>query len=65
MRTVCVYGGVPKHPQIQALRSGVEVVVGTPGRMEDLLNDGALKLNQVGRAGSGLATNRDCGVGMD
>ncbi|KXZ43232.1 hypothetical protein GPECTOR_97g770 [Gonium pectorale] len=47
VRTVCVYGGVPKPPQIAALRTGVEVVVGTPGRMEDLLQDGALKLSKV------------------
>lgn len=48
MRTVCVYGGVPKQPQLAALKEGVEVVVGTPGRMEDLMNDGALSLKQVG-----------------
>ncbi|GFR43801.1 hypothetical protein Agub_g4925 [Astrephomene gubernaculifera] len=47
VHTVCVYGGVPKPPQISAIRGGVEVVVGTPGRMEDLLNDGVLKLSQV------------------
>ncbi|GIL46598.1 hypothetical protein Vafri_3565 [Volvox africanus] len=47
MRTVCVYGGVPKGPQVAALKSGVEILVGTPGRMEDLLNDGVLQLKQV------------------
>ncbi|EFJ51752.1 hypothetical protein VOLCADRAFT_103394 [Volvox carteri f. nagariensis] len=47
VRTVCVYGGVPKGPQVAALKSGVEVVVGTPGRMEDLLNDGVLQLKKV------------------
>ncbi|GLC47500.1 hypothetical protein PLESTB_000847600 [Pleodorina starrii] len=47
MRTVCVYGGVPKGPQVGALKGGVEIVVGTPGRMEDLLNDGVLQLKQV------------------
>lgn len=31
--------------QVDVLRRGVEVVVGTPGRMEDLMNDGILKLN--------------------
>jgi hypothetical protein len=50
--SVCVYGGVPKPPQVAALRSGVDIVVGTPGRLEDLLQDGACKL-QVG-AGAGL-----------
>jgi ATP-dependent RNA helicase DBP3 len=41
---VCVYGGVPKGPQVQALRAGVDVVVGTPGRLEDLMGDGVCKL---------------------
>lgn len=31
--------------QVEALRRGVEVVVGTPGRMEDLMNDSILKLH--------------------
>lgn len=43
----CVYGGVPKHPQVSALRAGVDIVVGTPGRLADLMQDGACKL-QVG-----------------
>ncbi|KAF6260407.1 P-loop containing nucleoside triphosphate hydrolase protein [Scenedesmus sp. NREL 46B-D3] len=45
--SVCVYGGVPKHPQVSALRSGVDIVVGTPGRLEDLMQDGACKLHNV------------------
>lgn len=45
--SVCVYGGVPKGPQIAALRSGVDIVVGTPGRLEDLMQDGACKLQNV------------------
>lgn len=44
VRTVCVYGGVPKGPQVAACRSGVEVIVGTPGRLEDLMNDNVAKL---------------------
>jgi len=44
---VCVYGGVPKGPQVQALRAGVDVVVGTPGRLEDLMGDGVCKLKSV------------------
>jgi len=43
----CVYGGVPKQPQIAALRAGVDIVVGTPGRLEDLMQDGACKLQNV------------------
>src|SRR5699024_3335899 len=37
-----VYGGAPYGPQLRALRMGVDVVVGTPGRMIDLLERGAL-----------------------
>eukprot|EP00566_Odontella_aurita_P035991 CAMPEP_0113549756 /NCGR_PEP_ID=MMETSP0015_2-20120614/13611_1 /TAXON_ID=2838 /ORGANISM="Odontella" /LENGTH=577 /DNA_ID=CAMNT_0000450503 /DNA_START=118 /DNA_END=1847 /DNA_ORIENTATION=+ /assembly_acc=CAM_ASM_000160 len=36
-RTVCCYGGANKFPQIQAFERGVEVVVATPGRLNDLL----------------------------
>lgn len=44
-RCVCIYGGVPKKDQVDALRRGVEIVVGTPGRLEDLMNEGSCKLN--------------------
>ena len=37
VRTACVYGGVPKVPQIQELRKAPEVLVATPGRLCDLL----------------------------
>ena len=43
VRTLCVYGGVPKPPQAAALRKGIEIVVATPGRLEDLLADGACR----------------------
>lgn len=43
----CVYGGVPKGPQVSSLRAGVDIVVGTPGRLEDLMQDGACKLHNV------------------
>lgn len=45
---VCVlYGGVPIGPQTQALKDGVELVVGTPGRILDHLRRGNLDLSQV------------------
>uniref|UniRef100_A0A7S0R477 RNA helicase n=1 Tax=Chlamydomonas leiostraca TaxID=1034604 RepID=A0A7S0R477_9CHLO len=47
VRSVCVYGGVPKKEQVDALRRGVEIVVGTPGRLEDLMNDGVCVLSEV------------------
>jgi superfamily II DNA/RNA helicase len=46
-RFVTVYGGVPYEPQLGALKSGVDVVVGTPGRLLDLANRRALDLSHV------------------
>lgn len=37
IRSVCCYGGSSKYPQIAALERGVEVVIATPGRLNDLL----------------------------
>ncbi|WP_146842347.1 DEAD/DEAH box helicase [Cellulomonas composti] len=48
VRVVQVYGGRAYEPQIDALTSGVEVVVGTPGRMIDLLKQRHLDLSHVG-----------------
>jgi superfamily II DNA/RNA helicase len=46
-RSITVYGGVPYEPQLDALRTGVEVVVGTPGRLLDLASRRALDLSHV------------------
>ena len=46
-RILTVYGGVPYEPQLEALKRGVEVVVGTPGRLLDLANRGSLDLSHV------------------
>eukprot|EP00262_Sarcandra_glabra_P000651 TRINITY_DN1078_c0_g2_i1.p1 TRINITY_DN1078_c0_g2~~TRINITY_DN1078_c0_g2_i1.p1 ORF type:complete len:665 (-),score=142.95 TRINITY_DN1078_c0_g2_i1:198-2192(-) len=45
--TMCVYGGVPISSQMRTLDYGVDVVVGTPGRIIDLLKRGALNLSEV------------------
>ncbi|GMH14977.1 hypothetical protein Nepgr_016818 [Nepenthes gracilis] len=45
--TVCVYGGVSYNIQQNALNRGVDVVVGTPGRIIDLVNSNSLKLGEV------------------
>lgn len=47
IRCVSVYGGVSKHPQKQALAKGFEVVVATPGRLVDLLQEGYCDLSNV------------------
>lgn len=46
-KCVCLYGGVPKPPQIQALRQGVNVVVATPGRLMDLVESNECDLGGV------------------
>ncbi|XAR52834.1 RNA helicase [Bertholletia excelsa] len=43
----CVYGGVPISRQMSQLDHGVDVVVGTPGRVIDLLKRGALNLSEI------------------
>ncbi|CAA0825064.1 DEAD-box ATP-dependent RNA helicase 3-chloroplastic [Striga hermonthica] len=45
--TLCVYGGVPIARQMSTLDRGVDVVVGTPGRVIDLIKRGALNLSNV------------------
>src|SRR6478752_6356734 len=47
IRVLTVYGGRAYEPQIEALRTGVEVVVGTPGRLIDLSKQGHLDLSQA------------------
>ncbi|MBI2920552.1 MAG: DEAD/DEAH box helicase [Planctomycetes bacterium] len=42
-----IFGGVGQHPQTQALRHGVDIVVATPGRLLDLMQQGFAKLNRV------------------
>lgn len=44
-RIVEIYGGVAFEPQIEALEKGADIVVGTPGRLIDLLRKGVLHLN--------------------
>ena len=46
-RICSVYGGTDAYPQISALKSGVEVVVGTPGRILDLLEREVLKFHNL------------------
>lgn len=46
-RTVTLYGGVPYESQVKVLDEGVELVVGTPGRLIDLQRQKKLNLSQV------------------
>jgi ATP-dependent RNA helicase RhlE len=48
IRVAPVYGGVGMRPQIQAFRRGTEVIVATPGRLMDLMQQGEARLQDVG-----------------
>jgi ATP-dependent RNA helicase RhlE len=47
LRSVSIYGGVSMNPQIQKLRSGVEIVVACPGRLLDHMNHGMINLSHI------------------
>ncbi|MFJ6678139.1 DEAD/DEAH box helicase [Microbacterium sp. NPDC091382] len=46
--TTQIYGGVPQGRQVGALKKGVDIVIGTPGRIEDLEKQGKLDLSEIG-----------------
>ncbi|MFS0866138.1 DEAD/DEAH box helicase [Microbacterium sp. 179-B 1A2 NHS] len=45
--TTQIYGGVPQARQVGALKKGVDIIIGTPGRIEDLERQGKLDLSQI------------------
>lgn len=47
VRVLAVYGGQAYGPQISQIRRGVDIVVGTPGRLLDLIKRGVLELSTV------------------
>jgi ATP-dependent RNA helicase RhlE len=47
VRSVAIYGGIGKGPQIDALRRGAEIVVACPGRLLDLMGDDQIDLSHV------------------
>ncbi len=47
LRTTVIYGGVSQHPQTNALARGVDILVATPGRLLDLINQKHVRLNNV------------------
>lgn len=50
VRVGVVYGGVGYGPQVKRLRDGVEILVACPGRLEDLIDQGAVSLQDVALA---------------
>lgn len=47
VRSASVYGGVSQGPQVRALRDGVEIIIACPGRLLDLMGQGAVNLSAV------------------
>lgn len=47
LRVTTVFGGVSQRPQEQAMRSGVDIVVACPGRLEDLMKQRIVQLDAV------------------
>ncbi|MBV1709704.1 MAG: DEAD/DEAH box helicase, partial [Erysipelothrix sp.] len=47
LRSLVIYGGVSQHPQAKDLASGVDILVATPGRLLDLINQKLVNLSQV------------------
>ncbi|TVR81451.1 MAG: DEAD/DEAH box helicase [Chitinophagaceae bacterium] len=47
LKKLVVFGGVNQNPQVNALKKGIDVLVATPGRLLDLVNQGFLHLDQI------------------
>ena len=47
LRHTVIYGGVGQNPQVEALRKGVDILVATPGRLNDLIGQGHIQLRHV------------------
>lgn len=47
LTTATIFGGVSQHRQVQALNAGVDIVVACPGRLEDLMKQGFVRLDRV------------------
>jgi len=45
--TACVFGGVSQAPQVEALRAGADILVATPGRLNDLIGQGLCDLSAI------------------
>ncbi len=47
IKNVVIFGGVPQNKQTNALKAKPEVLIATPGRLLDLMNQGYIKLNDI------------------
>ena len=58
VRGTCCYGGAPKSTQIRALQAGVDVLVATPGRLNDLIEMRKVDVSKVRRGTTGALCAR-------
>jgi ATP-dependent RNA helicase RhlE len=47
LRYAVIFGGMNQNPQVASLRSGVDVIIATPGRLEDLMNQRHVNLTGI------------------
>ena len=47
LKHTVIYGGVGERPQTDALRAGIDILIATPGRLLDLMNQGYIDLRQI------------------
>ena len=47
IRSMVIYGGVSKKPQIQAIREGCEIIIACPGRLLDHVREGTINLSRI------------------
>lgn len=47
IRHAVIYGGVKQHSQVSELKAGIDILVATPGRLLDLMNQGYIKLDSI------------------
>ncbi len=47
LRHACVFGGVNQNPQVRSLQHGVDILIATPGRLLDLMNQGFVDLTSI------------------
>jgi ATP-dependent RNA helicase RhlE len=47
LKNLVVFGGVNQNPQVDALRRGIDILVATPGRLLDLMQQGYVHINQL------------------
>ncbi|OUR96935.1 DEAD/DEAH box helicase [Halobacteriovorax marinus] len=47
IKSSVIFGGVGKRPQVQAIAKGIDIMVATPGRLLDLMNEGHVRYDQL------------------